>query len=83
MRADNKIAFDRRRLLKASGLLPLAELAAPSLAACGDSGSGGQLTAWGVVSFTKEGDRMVADQMQEWGDANGFTVEYSAVPGSN
>jgi len=81
--ADNQFAFDRRRLLKASGLLPLAAFA-PSLAACGDSGgAGGHLTAWGVVSFTKEGDRLVAEQMQEWGDANGFTVEYSAVPGSN
>lgn len=84
MRADNQFAFDRRRLLKASGLIPLTALAVPALSACGDAGSsGGHLTAWGVVSFTKEGDRLVAEQMQEWGDANGFTVEYSPVPGSN
>jgi ABC-type glycerol-3-phosphate transport system substrate-binding protein len=84
MRDDRKIAFNRRQLLKASGLIPLTAFAIPALSACGDGGSsGGQLTAWGVVSFTKEGDRQVEEQMQEWGDANGFTVEYSPVPGSN
>jgi len=84
VRDDRKIAFNRRRLLKASGLIPLTALAVPALSAWGDGGSsGGQLTAWGVVSFTKEGDRQVEEQMQEWGDANGFTVEYSPVPGSN
>ncbi len=42
-----------------------------------------KLTAWGVVSFTEEGDAKVAEQMQAWGEANGIEVEYSALPGSD
>ena len=42
-----------------------------------------QLTVWGVVSFTEEGDALLGKQMQEWGAANGFEVEYVALPGSD
>ena len=43
----------------------------------------GKLLAWGVVSFTTEGDRQVGQQMQEWGRANNVEVEYVALPGSD
>ena len=36
----------------------------------------GKMTVWGNVSFTKEGDALLAQQMQEWGKANGVVVEY-------
>ena len=42
-----------------------------------------QLTVWGVVSFTEEGDALLGQQMQEWGAENGFEVEYVALPGSD
>ena len=42
-----------------------------------------QITAWGVVSFTEEGDALLGQQMQEWGAANGYEVEYVALPGSD
>ncbi len=36
----------------------------------------GKLTVWGNVSFTKEGDALLGQQMQDWGKANGVAVEY-------
>ncbi len=36
----------------------------------------GKMTVWGNVSFTPAGDALLEQQMQEWGKANGVTVEY-------
>jgi multiple sugar transport system substrate-binding protein len=44
---------------------------------------GGKLTAWGIVSFTKDGDNLLGQQMQDWGKANNVSVEYVALPGSD
>jgi multiple sugar transport system substrate-binding protein len=43
----------------------------------------GKLTAWGIVSFTKDGDNLLGQQMQDWGKANNVSVEYVALPGSD
>jgi multiple sugar transport system substrate-binding protein len=43
----------------------------------------GKLLAWGIVSFTKEGDALLGQQMQEWAKANGGDAEYVALPGSD
>jgi multiple sugar transport system substrate-binding protein len=43
----------------------------------------GKLTAWGIVSFTKDGDTLLGQQMSDWGKANGVEVEYVALPGSD
>lgn len=59
----------------------------PTGAAAGPAASSrsfsGKLLAWGVVSFTKEGDALLGQQMQEWGKANNVEVEYVALPGSD
>lgn len=44
---------------------------------------GGKLLAWGIVSFTKDGDALLGQQMAEWGKANNTEVEYVALPGSD
>jgi multiple sugar transport system substrate-binding protein len=56
---------------------------AATAAPAAGTGSGGKLLAWGVVSFTKEGDALIGEQMQEWGKANNYEVEYVALPGSD
>jgi multiple sugar transport system substrate-binding protein len=56
--------------------------AAPAAPAAGTS-SGGKLLAWGVVSFTKAGDALMGEQMQEWGKQNNMEVEYVPLPGSD
>ena len=38
---------------------------------------------WGIVSFTKEGDALLGQNMTDWGKANGVEVEYVALPGSD
>ena len=44
----------------------------------------GKMTAWGIVSFTKDGDALLGQQMADWGKQNGgVEVEYSALPGSD
>lgn len=40
-------------------------------------GFSGKLNVWGNVSFTKDGDNLLGQQMQEWGKANNVTVEYT------
>jgi multiple sugar transport system substrate-binding protein len=58
--------------------------AAPTTAApAAGSSAGGKLLAWGVVSFTKEGDALLGQQMQEWGKQNNYEVEYVPLPGSD
>ena len=44
---------------------------------------GGKLTAWGIVSFTTDGDKLLGQQMQDWGKANKVDVEYVPLPGSD
>jgi len=41
------------------------------------------MTAWGIVSFTTDGDKLLGDQMAAWGKANNVEVEYVALPGSD
>jgi multiple sugar transport system substrate-binding protein len=43
----------------------------------------GNLTVWGIVSFTKAGDALLGQQMQDWGKANKVNVEYVPLPGSD
>lgn len=43
----------------------------------------GKLLAWGIVSFTKDGDALLGQQMADWGKANKVEVEYVALPGSD
>jgi multiple sugar transport system substrate-binding protein len=56
---------------------------AAATAAPAAGGTGDKLLVWGVVSFTKDGDAMLGQQMQEWGAQNNHTVEYVALPGSD
>ncbi len=43
----------------------------------------GKMTAWGIVSFTTDGDKLLGQQMADWGKANKVDVEYVALPGSD
>ncbi len=43
----------------------------------------GKMLAWGIVSFTKDGDALLGQQMADWGKANKVEVEYVALPGSD
>ncbi len=77
--------IDRRTLLKGTAALSasaaLRPLAIPRAAARAQGDQ--RLTVWGVVSFTEEGDALLGQQMREWGEQNGFEVEYVALPGSD
>jgi len=42
----------------------------------------GKLTVWGIVSFTKDGDALLGQQMADWGKANNVSVEYVPLDGS-
>ncbi|MDP9362696.1 MAG: extracellular solute-binding protein [Chloroflexota bacterium] len=74
-------AIDRRTLLKGTAALGASAALGPLAARA--RAQGGRLTVWGVVSFTEEGDALLGQQMQEWGQQNGFEVEYVALPGSD
>lgn len=52
---------------------------APAASASVAKAFSGKLSVWGNVSFTKEGDALLSQQMQEWGKANNVTVEYTAT----
>lgn len=41
------------------------------------------MLAWGIVSFTTDGDKLLGQQMSDWGKANKVEVEYVALPGSD
>lgn len=43
----------------------------------------GKMTVWGIVSFTKDGDALLGQQMADWGKANKVDVEYVPLPGSD
>lgn len=64
----------------APGATPIAT-ATPPLSA--QAKFSGKLSAWGVVSFTKEGDALLGQQMAEWGRQHNVQVEYSPLPGSD
>jgi multiple sugar transport system substrate-binding protein len=42
----------------------------------------GKMTVWGIVSFTKDGDNLLGQQMADWGKANNVSVEYVPLDGS-
>jgi multiple sugar transport system substrate-binding protein len=41
------------------------------------------MLAWGIVSFTADGDKLLGEQMANWGKENKVEVEYVALPGSD
>lgn len=43
----------------------------------------GKMTVWGIVSFTKDGDALLGQQMADWGKANNVQVEYVPLNGSD
>ncbi len=43
----------------------------------------GKMTVWGIVSFTKDGDALLGQQMVDWGKANKVDVEYVPLDGSS
>lgn len=43
----------------------------------------GKMTVWGIVSFTKDGDALLGQQMVDWGKANKVEVEYVPLDGSS
>ena len=75
----------RRSVLKTAGVLTTAGAVGLPAGAASQAAQDGceRLTVWGVVSFTEEGDALLADQMRQWGEANGVEVEYVALPGSD
>jgi multiple sugar transport system substrate-binding protein len=81
MRRDERPGISRRTLLKGTAALSAAAALGPVATKAGAQGN--RLSVWGVVSFTEEGDALLGQQMQEWGAANGFEVEYQALPGSD
>lgn len=74
--------ISRRALLKGTASLSAVTALSP-LAVRHVMAQDNQITAWGVVSFTEEGDALLGQQMREWGEANGYEVEYVALPGSD
>jgi multiple sugar transport system substrate-binding protein len=72
----------RRTLLKGTAALSAATALSPLMAGR-SAAQENQMTVWGVVSFTEDGDALLGQQMREWGEANGFEVEYIALPGSD
>lgn len=76
-------ALNRRRLLQGSaGLTAATALGLGSRRQAAAQDFSGDLTVWGVVSFTTEGDEKLAEQMNEWGDENDVNVEYVPQQGS-
>jgi multiple sugar transport system substrate-binding protein len=76
-------SIDRRKLLKGTAAASAAAAMAPLASRRAAAQECDSLTVWGVVSFTEEGDALLEQQMQEWGEANGIEVEYVALPGSD
>ncbi len=53
--------------------------ASPAASASVAKALGGKLNVWGSVSFTKAGDALLGQQMQDWGKANNVAVEYTVI----
>ncbi len=67
-----------------TGAAPAATTGSMSAAAPASGGMfGGKITAWGIVSFTKDGDALLGQQMIDWGKANKVDVEYVPLNGSD
>jgi multiple sugar transport system substrate-binding protein len=66
----------RRDFLKGTAVAAGAAVAGPALAAA----PAGKLSAWGIQTFTPEGDRLIGEQMQEFGKLKNVPVEYVVVP---
>ena len=60
-----------------------ASAAAASTAPSAAASFSGKLLAWGIVSFTTDGDKLLGEQMMAWGKENKVEVEYVALPGSD
>ena len=60
-----------------------APAAAPTAAPAVVKATSSKLLVWGIVSFTKDGDAMLGQNMTDWGKANNTEVEYVALPGSD
>jgi multiple sugar transport system substrate-binding protein len=61
-----------------------APTAAPAAAAAGSTpgaakSNGTKLSVWGWQSFTPDGDKLLGDQINQWGAANNTQVEYVVV----
>ena len=76
-------SFTRRTLLKGTAAASASAALGPLCVGRTSAQGCNRLTAWGVVSFTEEGDALLGQQMQEWGKQNGVEVEYVALPGSD
>jgi multiple sugar transport system substrate-binding protein len=88
-------AMQRREFLRHLGLgtglalvaacspaAPAAPTSAPAAASGGAStgkSNGTKLAVWGWQSFTPDGDKLLGDQIQQWGSANNTQVEYVVV----
>jgi multiple sugar transport system substrate-binding protein len=66
----------RRDFLKGTATVAGATLARPALGAA----PSGKLTAWGLQNFAAEGDKLIAQQMQDFGRLKNIQVEYVIVP---
>ena len=79
----SRMGINRRSLIKGTAGLSAAAALAPRASRTARAQQfSGNLTVWGVVSFTPEGDALLGQQMKEWGEANGVEVEYVANQGS-
>ena len=70
------IHVTRRNFLKGTAAVAGAALAGPALAAAPP----GKLSAWGIQTFAVEGDKLIGEQMQEFGKLKNTPVEYVVVP---
>ncbi len=66
----------RRDFLKGAAAVTGAAVAGPALAGA----PAGKLSAWGIQTFTPEGDQLIGQQMQEFGKLKNVPVEYVVVP---
>jgi len=87
MRIDPRHRLTRRAFVKGTAALSAATafdlIEAPPAPLSAQGKFSGKLAAWGVVSFTKDGDALLGQQMAEWGRQHNVQVEYSPLPGSD
>ena len=87
MRVDPHNRLTRRAFVKGTAALSAATaldlIGAPPPPLSAQTKFSGKLAAWGVVSFTKDGDALLGQQMAEWGRQHNVQVEYSPLPGSD
>jgi len=87
MRIDSRHRLTRRAFVKGTAALSAATafdlIETPPAPLSAQAKFSGKLAAWGVVSFTKDGDALLGQQMAEWGRQHNVQVEYSPLPGSD